>query len=135
MMSILISARYSTSKLMQILFMRELVKHTKDVPIITMVTPGLAHSELANRSPSRFEHIGAQVLKFLLARRTDVAARTLVAGTCAGPSAHGQYMEDGHVAKIDPMIPAEKQDAVQKKTYEQTLAYLEKLEPGVSKNI
>jgi retinol dehydrogenase 12 len=128
-------SRYSTSKLMQILFLRELVKHTKDIPVITAVTPGLAHSELANRSPSTFEHIGAQIFKFLLARKTDVGARTLVAGACAGPAAHGQYMEDCKVVPIDSLITGEKLDVVQKKTYEQTLAYIEKLQPGVSRNI
>lgn len=127
--------RYNTSKLMQILFIRETVKHTQSVPVITAITPGLTHSELANRSPSKLEHIGAQVLKFLLARKTEVGARTLLAGACAGPSAHGQYMEDSKVKSLDTLIAADKLDAVQKKTYEQTLAYLEKLEPGLSRNI
>ena len=120
---------------MQILFVRELVRHTQDSPVITLVTPGLTHSELANRSPSMVEHIGAQIFKFLLARRTEVGARTLIAGACIGPDGHGKYMEDSRVTELDIWIPRDQLDAVQKKTYDQTLAYLETLEPGISKNI
>lgn len=120
---------------MQILFVRELVKHTTHVPVITLVTPGLTHSELANRSPSMVEHIGAQIFKFLLARKTEVGARTLIAGACIGPDGHGKYMEDGKITEVDIWLPPDQLDAIQRKTYEQTLAYLERLEPGISKNI
>lgn len=120
---------------MQILFVRELVKHTAKIPVITLVTPGLTHSELANRSPSMIDHIGAQVFKFLFARKTEVGARTLMAGACIGPEGHGKYMEDGKIAELDLWIPRDQQDAVQRKTYEQTLAYLENLQPGISKSI
>lgn len=128
-------SRYPITKLIQILFIRELVELTKDVPVITLVTPGLTHSELANRSPSTFEHVGAQIFKFLFARKTEVGARTLIAGACTGPSGHGQYMEDGMVTIFESPFPPAQQQALQRKTYEQTLTYLEKLEPGISKNI
>lgn len=120
---------------MEILFVRELVKHTGDKPIITTVTPGLCHSELANRTPSKIDYWGAQVFKFLLARRTDVGARTLVAGACAGPDSHGGYMEDGKTVEPDIWADGDDKVKMQKRTYDQTLAYLEKLVPGVSKNV
>jgi len=128
-------SRYAVSKLMQILFVQELVKHMIGGPVITLVTPGLTHTELANRTPSRFEYWAAQVLKLFFARTVEVGARTLIAGACAGPDSHGKYMEDGKNCEPDIMCHEAELEANQRKTYVQTLAYLEQLEPGISKNI
>jgi retinol dehydrogenase 12 len=128
--------RYPVTKLMEIMFVRELVKHTGSVPVVTTVNPGLTHSELANRSPSKFEYWGGQVFKFLFARKTEIGARVLVAGTCVGPAGHGYYIEDGIVKEPDySSIRPDMRDVVQRKTYEQILEYLEKLVPGISGSI
>ena len=127
--------RYPISKLMEILFVRELVKHIDDRVLVTTVTPGLCHSELANRTPSRVDYWGAQVMKFLLARRTDVGARTLVAGACAGPESHGGYMEDCAVVEPDIWVAEGERAEMQRRTYEQIVAYLEGIVPGVKEKI
>lgn len=127
--------RYPISKLLQIFFVRELIKHVDDRVIVTSVTPGLAHSELANRTPLKFEYWMAQLLKFLLARKTEVGARIIVASACVGREGHGAYMEDCKVVEPDVWMSDDEKDMVQTKSYDQILAYLETQVPGVSKNI
>lgn len=39
-----------------------------------------------------------EVIKFLIARTTEVGSRTLVAGAEVGEESHGEYMADGKVA-------------------------------------
>lgn len=120
---------------MQVLFIRELVKHIDKSVIVTSVTPGLTHSELANRTPYKMERISGRILKALLARKTEVGARTLVAGACVGHEGHGGYMEDCKVTEPDSWLREDEKADIQLKTYQQTIAYLEKLVPGVSKEI
>ena len=126
--------RYNTSKLLEVLFVRELVKHTSKLPVITTVNPGFCESDLG-RDYSALEVAILNVLKFLLARTTEVGSRNLVAGACAGEASHGMYMSDCQNHVVAGWIETEEGAKVQKSVYEQTLAVLEKIEPGVSKNI
>src|SRR5947209_4701455 len=79
--------RYPVSKLLEILFVRELVKHTEKVPVITMVNPGFCKSELGRDGAPFLAAI--KILRLFLARSTEVGSRTLFAGACAGPGSHG----------------------------------------------
>jgi retinol dehydrogenase-12 len=121
------------SKLLEILFVRELVKHTEKVPVITTVNPGFCKSELGRDGAPFLAFI--KFLRYLLARSTEVGSRTLLAGACAGEGSHGMYMSDCENREVAPWIETKDGAKVQKKVYEQTLAVLEKIEPGISKNI
>lgn len=113
--------------------MRELVKHTDNVPVITLINPGFCKSELGRDGVPFLAFI--KLLRYLLARSTEVGSRTLLAGACAGEGSHGMYMSDCENREIAPWIETEEGAKVQKKVYEQTLAVLERIEPGISKNI
>ena len=86
-------SRYPTSKLLEVLYCRELAtkmtESKKPTVTLNFVAPGLCHSELARDAPFRLH-----VLKFFLARTTEVGSRTLVTPAASGHHTHGQYMGD-----------------------------------------
>src|SRR5271156_6183057 len=82
---------YPTSKLLEILFVRELVTHTTKPPMIDTVNPGFCQSEFT-RDIGGILKVVMTIMKALMARTTEVGARTLVAGATAGDECHGQYM-------------------------------------------
>lgn len=85
--------RYPVSKLLEVLFVRELAAHTKESKnsgiIINLITPGLCHSEL-----SREAGIFLTILKFFLARTAEHGSRSLVNAAEGGPETHGQYLSN-----------------------------------------
>lgn len=113
--------------------MRELVKHTEKLPVITTVNPGFCKTELGRDGAPFLALI--KFFRLLLARSTEVGSRTLLAGACAGQGSHGMYMSDCKNHDVAPWIETADGAKVQKKVYEQTLAMLERIEPGISKNI
>lgn len=84
-------ARYPMSKLVGILYGRELAvrteKNSKSAVIINFPNPGLCHSELAREGL-----ISLKIMKFFLARSTECGSRTLVNATEAGHESQGQYL-------------------------------------------
>lgn len=93
-----ITGSYNTSKLIEILFLRELHKHLSPSPVIlNFPNPGLCHSNLGRNWPS-FKQALFGFVKFILARSTEVGSRTLVNAALAGPESDGQYMNDNAVA-------------------------------------
>ena len=88
--------RYPVSKLLEVLYCRELAskmtESKKPTVTLNLINPGLCHSELARDSGW-----GLTIMKFFLARTTEVGSSTLVAGAAAGHHAHGQYMGDSKV--------------------------------------
>jgi retinol dehydrogenase 12 len=128
--------RNPLSKLMEILFVQEFVKHANAQPIVTLVNPGFCHSNLV-QTDSALRRGVMWVFKTLLARTTEVGSRNLVAGVVAGPESHGKYMSDGVNQEhgLIAWITTEDGERKQKKVYEQTMAILEKISPGIRKNI
>jgi retinol dehydrogenase-12 len=126
--------RYEVTKLLELFLVRELAKHTSTPPVITAVNPGLCYSDF-------LRDLGGIVLYFvsglqwILARSTEVGSRTLVAGACAGSASHGQYMAD--CANQEPVgwISTEEGAKLQRRVYEQTMNVLERIEPGISRNV
>ena len=88
--------RYCTSKLLECLYSRELAAQMsesgKPFVILNYINPGLCHSQLA--PPQNF--VG-KIAMAILARKTDVGARTLVAGVTAGKESHGQFMTNAKI--------------------------------------
>ena len=60
---------------------------------LNFLNPGLCYSELAREGVWLLNY----VLKPLLARTSEVGARTLVASAVADHSTHGQYMSNGKI--------------------------------------
>ena len=108
--------------------------HTTKPPIIDTINPGFCQSEFT-RDIGGIVKVVMIIMKALMARTTEVGARTLVAGATAGDECHGQYMSDCAYQPVAKWIDTPKGLAVQKKVFEQTMAELEKIVPGISKNL
>lgn len=90
------------SKLLEVLALRELADlisaSSKPRVILNCLTPGFCHSDII-RETTAVQAVGRWILKFLLARSTELGSRTLVASAEAGDESHGQYMADCEVAR------------------------------------
>ncbi|OJJ97565.1 hypothetical protein ASPACDRAFT_45657 [Aspergillus aculeatus ATCC 16872] len=132
-------ARYQATKLIEVLFTRELVarlstKQKDDADgtspvIINIVNPGLCASDLARAEPPSMI---ARIARRILERTTEVGARTLVLAASAPKSSYGEFQSDGKNQNVESWIYTEEGRRVQKKVFEQTLEVLEERRPGVS---
>ncbi|RAH64715.1 NAD(P)-binding protein [Aspergillus aculeatinus CBS 121060] len=132
-------ARYQATKLIEVLFTRELVarlstKQEDDADgtppvIINIVNPGLCASDLARAEPPS---VIARIARQILERTTEVGARTLVLAASAPKSSHGELQSDGKNQNVEGWIYTEVGRRVQKKVFEQTLKVLEERRPGIS---
>ena len=143
------SDRYNVSKLLEVFFVRELASYSpppsqrtqhgsgkakgKGGVIINFLNPGLCHSELA-----RDAGWGLYLLKAVLARTTEHGSRTLVHASMAGEESHGQYMSNCEVSEVAPLVQkdeAEQGGKLQKRVWDEIVAKLESIQPGVTKNV
>ena len=71
----------------------------------------------------------------LLARTTEVGSRNLIAGIVA--DAHGKYMHDGMVREdaLADWIRTAEGERKQREVWQQTMNLLERIEPGIEKNL
>ena len=127
------SERYPTSKLLEVLVVREIAPKLEGTNIVlNMTNPGLCHSELS-RDGSWF----LEVLKFFLARKTEVGSRTLVAPTQAGPETHGKYFHDSKAddGTLSKFVTSDEGKKAQEKVWKELSAILDKIQPAVSSNL
>lgn len=127
------SDRYQTSKLLIVLVVRQLAPMLKESDvIINMVNPGLCKSSLAREGG-----IMLIVMKFLLARTTEVGSRTLLASASAGEESHGSYMSDCKVdnAALSPFVKSKDGGRAAVKIWSELCGILEEIQPGVTKDI
>ena len=125
--------RYQVSKLLEVFACRQMAKlrPADSYPVtINFLNPGLCHSELA-----RDAGMGLAIMKFFLARTTEVGSRTLVHAADAGPESHGEYLSDCKVTPTAPLTRSEEGAKVQERVYDELVERLEKIEPGVTKNL
>lgn len=127
------SERYPLSKLLEVLLVQELAARTRgsDV-IITMVNPGLCHSALGRESGWLLA-----VMKFVLARSTEVGSRTLVAGISTGIEGHGSYMTDAAVENtaLSPFVRSDDSRFAREKLWKELSAILEPIRPGIMQSV
>jgi retinol dehydrogenase-12 len=128
--------RYFTSKLLEVLFVRELVsridsgKASSAQVTINMVNPGLCVSTL-DRNASAGMQVVLFLLRLALARSTEVGGRTLVHGASAEQESHGEFMDDGHISPVESWIYGDVGRRAQTKVFEQTMKVLEARKPGI----
>lgn len=126
--------RYNISKLLEILFIRELCSRLHDESVvITLINPGMCKSDL-DRSINFVLRSFLWGFRMALARTTEVGSRTLVTGACAGPESHGQFMSDSVNQDVEAWILTETGKKAQLKLFEQTIKILEQRKPGISKD-
>lgn len=132
--------KYNTSKLLEVLVVRELAAHMTQPAdpapkiILNCLTPGLCESDLLRHAPLGIVLV-ARVGKMLLARSTEVGSRTLFAASVAGEETHGKYMADCKIAEPSAYVRSEKGVAVGKKVYTELMELLEGIEPGLKGSI
>lgn len=93
--------RYSTSKLLEQLFLVELTRRVPSTAVtVCCANPGFCRGSDLGRQSSGLLHLAYQTQAWLLGRTCSVGARTFVhAAAVLGEEVHGQYVED---AKIQP---------------------------------
>lgn len=132
--------RYPTTKLLEVFMVRALASrmdsgpHADEPVILNCLNPGLCHSSLS-REATGLRAVMFKILKFLLARTTEVGSRTLVAGAEAGKESHGQYMSNCEVVEPSAFVRSEEGMKTQERVYTELMEILEKIQPGISKNI
>ncbi|KAL2433852.1 Short chain dehydrogenase/reductase dmxR8 [Exophiala dermatitidis] len=140
-----VADRYNVRKLLEILFVRELVSQLEAQAqslsspptsrisgvVITLVNPGMCVSNL-DRGMSLPMQTALSVFRFMLGRSTEVGSRTLVHGACVGPTSHGEYLSECQNEGVENWIYSDVGKGVQKKVFEQTMRVLEQRKPGLA---
>ncbi|KAJ6023568.1 uncharacterized protein N7446_013933 [Penicillium canescens] len=125
--------RYSTSKLLEVLVVRELATRLEDSRVIlNMLTPGLCKSQL-----SREAGLGLRLMIFLFGRQTEVGSRTILAAAEADWDSHGAYMLDGKVNNgvLSTFVQSEAGLEAQQKVWRELGEILEETQPGITNSI
>ncbi|KAI4176062.1 MAG: hypothetical protein LQ343_001345 [Gyalolechia ehrenbergii] len=126
--------RYPVSKLLEVFYCRELATRMKQTgkPDVTLnfVTPGLCHSEL-----SREGSIAVAIMKFFLARSTEVGSRNFIWATQAGPESHGKYINSCSYDEVSPFVTSQEGVRTQGRIWDELSEKLEKIQPGIMANV
>ena len=89
--------RYTQSKLLELMYIRALAPRINPVGqpriIVNCLNPGMCYSDLAPSGPAK------TIAQALLARKTEIGARTEISAAAAGLESHGQYMNLGIVGE------------------------------------
>ncbi|KAF2636240.1 NAD(P)-binding protein [Massarina eburnea CBS 473.64] len=125
--------RYQVSKLLDVFGTRAMAdrRAAQQIPVtINCVNPGLCHSELAREAG-----IALTIMKFFLARTTEVGSRTLVHAGGAGAETHGQYLSNCEITKPSDYVLSAEGYKVQNWFWEELSKKLEGIKPGVTANL
>lgn len=128
--------RYPTSKLLEVLASREIVKDymtpASSYPVVfNMLTPGLCQSELAREAGALMT-----VMKVVLnARTTECGSRTLVHAAHAGDETTGQFLMDCKIKAPSAFVLSEEGAETQTRVWKELSAKLEKISPGILGNL
>nr|A0A4P8DJW5.1 RecName: Full=Short chain dehydrogenase/reductase dmxR8; Short=SDR dmxR8; AltName: Full=Dimeric xanthone biosynthesis cluster protein R8 [Cryptosporiopsis sp. 8999]QCL09099.1 DmxR8 [Cryptosporiopsis sp. 8999] len=124
---------YPISKLLEVLGVRSIAEQnpaSKFPVTINCVNPGLCHSELGRDFPT----IGFWLIKFFLARTTEVGSRTLVHAGSQGEDSHGQYMSDCEIGTPAPFVTSVEGKETQDRVWNELVKKLDAIKPGVTSN-
>ncbi|PYH92583.1 short-chain dehydrogenase/reductase [Aspergillus ellipticus CBS 707.79] len=127
--------RYQATKLIEVLFTRELVARLKSPStppvIINLVNPGLCTSTLDRRGLQ--PPMVMRIMRWILDRTTEVGGRTFVLAASAPVSSHGEFQSDGANQDVESWIYTDVGIRAQKKVFDQTLEILEMRKPGIAR--
>jgi len=129
--------RYNLSKLLEVLFVRELSARlpTPTMVAVSAINPGFCHSRLTRNIESNpLLKVGVNIHKWLLARTTEVGSRTLVhpAVEPGERERHGHYLSSCKVTEeCDYALSAEGKE-VSKRLWDETIRILGDIDPRVN---
>ncbi|KAJ3548303.1 hypothetical protein NM208_g1077 [Fusarium decemcellulare] len=128
------ASRYPTTKLLEVFIVREMAARRRADPypiIINTTNPGLCKSELGGG-----EHgLPFKIISFLFARSTEVGSRNLVYSASAGIESHGQYLDRCKIQEPATVITGATGMATQQRVWDELMAKLEKIQPGIAGNL
>ena len=129
--------RYTDSKLIQILYFRELAtrmsQSTKQAVNLNTLSPGFCHSELFGEQQASF---GFETSRRILARSTEEGSRALVTAIVEGNrNTHGEYMMDATVAPISRFARSKEGKQIGARLWLEINDKLESIQPGLLENI
>ncbi|KAI4592417.1 hypothetical protein KJ359_011228 [Pestalotiopsis sp. 9143b] len=116
--------RYATSKLLGQLFLTELARRVPPgVAVVNAPNPGLTRSNLGgDYKGSVAGFLAEHILLRILGRAPDVGARSI---TCAavmyGQESHGQYIEDGKIQPLAPLLYKPEGDKIAERLWCETM--------------
>ena len=135
-----IDKRYPESKLLQVLLVRAiapLMQKANSGVVLNMLNPGLCHSSL-----SRDGSFVLEIVKFLIARSTEVGSRTLIASAEVGMESHGEYLSDSEIKKthvptdgVSRWVVSDEGREIQRRLWSEVKGILNDIQPGVTKVI
>ncbi|KLJ10290.1 hypothetical protein EMPG_14324 [Blastomyces silverae] len=131
--------RYPTSKLLQLLAMRELAARTaSSIPsvVINLVSPGLNRTSLT-RQTTGLEAAVLTAIHAMFAWDPEVGSRILVHATTAGKESHGVLLDKCEVENdiLAPWIKTDEGQKVQSKIWSELEKKLEAIRPGILSEI
>lgn len=124
-------SRYPTSKLLEVLVVRELAPKLADSGVIfNMMTLGLCKLQL-----SREEGLAFHLTVSLFGRSTEAGSRTLLAGASAGAESHGAYLRDGKLnnTALSSFVRSQAGLEAQKMVRNELSEILEEIQPGITR--
>ncbi|CAH0043536.1 unnamed protein product [Clonostachys solani] len=115
--------RYSTSKLLTLLFLGELARRiSPETAIINAPTPGVCHGSLFLRQTSGVVGFMIGMFYRLVGHSCTVgASQVLAAAVRAGPESHGQFMENGKPRPLPVLIYTSEGEQLVKRVWKETL--------------
>ncbi|KAJ8097205.1 short-chain dehydrogenase [Lipomyces tetrasporus] len=125
------SDRYDTSKLLAMIVVKQLAAMApidSNKVIVNCVAPGFCQSDLFRD----YSGGAVRVMKKILGRPTEVGARTIVHGTCAGPESHGQYVPDCKIKPTGGLMKGKQGAKLQNRVWAELKQKLEVIQPGVT---
>ncbi len=132
--------RYSTSKLLDILVVRELAGRLDAASagaspvIVNTANPGLCKSSLF-RDVFFVGRILVASLVFLLGRTSEEGSRALMAAAAGGHETQGKYVDSGVVDSPSQFVLSEDGKRAQQRVWTELMGILEGIEPGVTLNV
>ncbi|KAI1426168.1 hypothetical protein F5Y12DRAFT_794631 [Xylaria sp. FL1777] len=115
--------RYGTTKLMGQMLVSELAKRIPSSTVtLSCANPGLCGgTELGRESTGLFRFV-SQLALIAVSRAPSIGARTIVhAVTTLGEHAHGEYVEDGKIQPMAPLVDTSEGAAAANSLYGETL--------------
>ncbi|OJJ08117.1 hypothetical protein ASPVEDRAFT_47326 [Aspergillus versicolor CBS 583.65] len=131
--------RYDTSKLIQLYLVRALAERLsqpdKRPVILNAVSPGLCKTGLLRETPLVAQLLTGPIMA-VLARSAEEGSRTLVHAAAADDGErNGKYLRDCKVTEPAAFVRSQEGRATQERLFQELLDELEKVFPGIGKNI
>ncbi|KAL7811133.1 hypothetical protein V8C26DRAFT_437649 [Trichoderma gracile] len=115
--------QYAISKLLGQMFLSQLVKRVPlSSTIINAPNPGLCKSSLVREHDGLFDRLFMWAFYLFFGRHIAVGARAFTdAAVKQGPESHGQYLEDGKVQPMAPLVYTPEGHVIAERLWKETL--------------